>query len=149
MNLILLEPITNLGERGDEVGVKAGYGRNFLIPQGKAVRATPENRTLFEERRAELEGAALARLSEAEQRAEGLRGLSVTISAKVGEEGKLYGSVGTRDVAEALMAVGVVVEKGEVKMPEGALRHVGEFEIDIQLHTDLTVAVTVAVVGDQ
>jgi large subunit ribosomal protein L9 len=149
MNLILLEPITNLGELGDEVGVKAGYGRNFLIPQGKAVRATPENRTLFEERRAELEHVALARLSEAEQRAEGLRGLSVTISAKVGEEGKLYGSVGTRDVAEALMAVGAVVEKGEVKMPEGALRHVGEFEIDIQLHTDLTVTVTVAVVGDQ
>ncbi|MEE9254464.1 MAG: 50S ribosomal protein L9 [Pseudomonadales bacterium] len=149
MNLILLEPITHLGELGDEVGVKAGYGRNFLIPQGKAVRATPENRTLFEERRAELERASLARLSDAEQRAEGLRGLSVTISAKVGEEGKLYGSVGTRDVAEALMAVGAVVEKGEVKMPEGALRHVGEFEIDIQLHTDLTVAVTVAVVGDQ
>ncbi len=149
MNLILLEPITHLGELGDEVGVKGGYGRNFLIPQGKAVRATPENRTLFEERRAELERASLARLSDAEQRAEGLRGLSVTISAKVGEEGKLYGSVGTRDVAEALMAVGAVVEKGEVKMPEGALRHVGEFEIDIQLHTDLTVAVTVAVVGDQ
>ncbi len=119
MNLILLEPITNLGELGDEVAVKGGYGRNFLIPQGKAVRVTAENRTLFEERRAELERAALARLSEAEQRAEALRGLSVTISAKVGEEGKLYGSVGTRDIAEALSAAGAVVEKGEVKMPEG------------------------------
>ena len=102
MNLILLEPVTNLGDLGDEVAVKGGYGRNFLIPQGKAVRVTPENRTMFDERRAELERAALARLSEAEQRAEGLRGLSVTISAKVGEEGKLYGSVGTRDIAKAL-----------------------------------------------
>ena len=107
MNLILLEPITNLGELGDEVAVKGGYGRNFLIPQGKAVRVTAENRTLFVERRAELERAALARLSEAEQRAEALRGLSVTISATVGEEGKLYGSVGTRDIAEALTALGV------------------------------------------
>ena len=149
MNLILLEPLTNLGDLGEEVVVKGGYGRNFLIPQGKAVRVTPENRTMFLERRAELERAAIARLSEAEQRAEGLRGLSVTISAKAGEEGKLYGSVGTRDIAEALTALGAAVEKGEVKLPEGALRNVGEFEIDVQLHTDLSVTVSVVVVGDQ
>lgn len=149
MNVILLEPIANLGDLGDEVAVKGGYGRNFLIPHGKAVRATAANRTMFEERRAELERAALARLSEAEQRAEALRDVSVTISAKSGEEGKLYGSVGTREIAEALSARGTAVEKSEVKMPEGAIRQIGEYEIDIQLHTDLTVTVTVAVVGDQ
>lgn len=149
MNVILLEPIANVGELGDEVAVKGGYGRNFLIPQGMAVRATLENRTLFEQRRAELESVAQERLSGAEQRAVGLRGATVTISAKSGEEGKLYGSVGTRDIAEALTAQGTPVEKSEVKMPEGAIRQAGEHEIGIQLHTDLTVTVTVAVVGDQ
>jgi large subunit ribosomal protein L9 len=148
MNVILLEPIANLGELGDEVVVRNGYGRNFLIPYGRALRATRGNRTMFEERRAELERAALARLTEAEQRAETLRGASVTISAKSGEEGKLYGSVGTRDIAEAVSALGTPVEKAEVRMPEGAIRQVGEYEIDIQLHADLTVTVAVAVVGD-
>jgi large subunit ribosomal protein L9 len=148
MNVILLEPIANLGELGDEVVVRNGYGRNFLIPYGRALRATRGNRTMFEERRAELERAALARLTEAEQRAETLRGASVTISAKSGEEGKLYGSVGTRDIAEAVSALGTPVEKAEVRMPEGAIRQVGEYEIDIQLHSDLTVTVAVAVVGD-
>ncbi|MEE9254682.1 MAG: 50S ribosomal protein L9 [Pseudomonadales bacterium] len=149
MNVILLEPVAKLGDLGDAVSVKGGYGRNFLIPQGKAVRATPENHTLFEERRAELERAALERLSEAELRAVELNEASVTISGKAGEEGKLYGSVGMRDIAEALTAQGTPVEKSEVKMPQGAIRQVGEYEIDIQLHTDLTVSVTVAVVGDQ
>jgi large subunit ribosomal protein L9 len=148
MNVILLERIGNLGDLGDEVVVKPGFARNFLIPQGKAVRATDENRTVFEERRAELERLANERLGEARERAAKLEGMTLTIVVKAGEEGKLYGSVGTHDIADALVAKGVEVEKSEVKLPEGAIRVTGDYEIDIQLHSDVTVPVQVSVVAE-
>ena len=148
MNVILLERIGNLGDLGDEVAVKPGFARNFLIPQGKAVRATPENRSVFEERRAELEKVANERLGEARERAEKLEGTSITIVVKAGEEGKLYGSVGTQDIADAVTAKGVEVEKSEVKLPEGTIRAVGEYEIDLQLHSDVTVTIALSVVPE-
>ena len=130
------------------MAVKGGFARNFLIPQGKAVRATETNRADFEGRRAELEAAALKRLSEAEQRAAALTDQAVTIVARSADEGRLYGSVGTQEIAEALGAKGIEVHKAEVRMPEGAIRQVGEYEVDIQLHTDLMVPVKVAVVAE-
>lgn len=148
MNVILLERIRNLGDLGDEVAVKPGFARNFLIPQGKAVRATAENRSVFEERRAELERVANERLGEAQARAATLEGMAVTIVVKAGDEGKLYGSVGTQDIAEAVVAKGVEVEKSEVRLPEGPIRSIGEYEIDLQLHSDLTVAIKVSVVAE-
>jgi large subunit ribosomal protein L9 len=148
MNVILLERIRNLGDLGDEVVVKPGFARNFLIPQGKAVRATVENRSVFEERRAELERVANERLGEAQARAATLEGMAVTIVVKAGDEGKLYGSVGTQDIAEAVVAKGVEVEKSEIRLPEGPIRSIGEYEIDLQLHSDLTVAIKVSVVAE-
>jgi large subunit ribosomal protein L9 len=148
MNVILLERIGNLGDLGEEVVVKPGFARNFLIPQGKAVRATTENRTVFEERRAELQRLADERLGEARERAGRLEGLSITIVAKAGEEGKLYGSVGTQDIADAVTAKGVEVEKSEVKLPEGTIRAVGEYEVDLQLHSDLTITIQLSVVPE-
>lgn len=148
MNVILLERIRNLGDLGDEVAVKPGFARNFLIPQGKAVRATAENRSVFEERRAELERVANERLGEAQARAATLEGMAVTIVVKAGDEGKLYGSVGTQDIAEAVAAKGAEVEKSEVRLPEGPIRSIGEYEIDLQLHSDLTVAIKVSVVAE-
>lgn len=148
MNVILLEGIGSLGDLGEEVIVKPGFARNYLIPQGKAVRATGENRTVFEERRAELERLAGERLGEATERAGRLEGTSVTIVVKAGEEGKLYGSVGTQDIADAVTAKGVEIEKSEVRLPEGTIRAVGEYEIDLQLHSDVVVAIQVAVVPE-
>lgn len=148
MNVILLERIGNLGDLGEEVAVKPGFARNFLIPQGKAVRATTENRAVFEERRAELERLANERMGEAQERAGKLEGTSITIVVKAGEEGKLYGSVGTQDIAEAVTAKGVEIEKSEVRLPEGAIRAVGEYDIDIQLHSDVTVTIHLAVVPE-
>lgn len=148
MNVILLERIRNLGDLGEEVGVKAGFARNFLIPQGKAVRATAENRAVFEARRAELERVAGDRLAEAQTRAAKLEGVAVSIAAKAGEEGKLYGSVGTSDIAQAVSALGTEVAKSEVRMPEGVIRLVGEYDIDVQLHSDVTVTVKVTVVPE-
>jgi len=149
MDVILLENIGNLGSLGDKVSVKSGYGRNFLIPQGKAVPATESNLAEFEARRAELEAQAAGVLAEAEKRAEAVNGLGlVTIAANAGEEGKLFGSVGTRDIAEAVTAAGVEVEKAEVRLPEGALRELGEYEISIQLHGDVTASIALAVVPE-
>lgn len=148
MNVILLERIGKLGDLGDEVAVKPGYARNFLIPKGKAVRATAENRAVFEERRAELERVAAERLSEAQERAAKLADLSITLVVKAGDEGKLYGSVGTQDIAEAVIAKGVEVEKSEIRLPEGPIRTVGEYEIDLQFHSDVTVPIRVAVVPE-
>ena len=148
MNVILLERIGKLGDLGDEVAVKPGYARNFLIPQGKAVRATPENRALFEQRRAELERVANERLAAAQERAAKLADMSVTLVVKAGDEGKLYGSVGTTDIAEAVTAKGVEVEKSEVRLPEGPIRAVGEYEIDLQLHSDVIVPIRVVVVPE-
>ena len=149
MEVILLENIGNLGGLGDKVDVKAGYGRNYLVPQGKAVPATRSNIAEFETRRAELEAAAAAARSAAEQRAEAINALQpVTIGANAGDEGKLFGSVGTRDIAEAVTAAGCEVDKAEVRLPEGPLRELGEFEVDIQVHGDVTATVVIAVVAE-
>ena len=148
MNVILMERLANLGDLGEEVSVKAGFARNYLIPQGKAVRATAANRAVFEERRAELETAANAKLSEAEQRALKLDDVAVTIVARAGDEGKLYGSVGTADIADAVTRLGVDVSKSEVLMPDGVIRMIGEYEVDVQLHADITRTVHVTVVAE-
>ena len=145
MNVILLEKINKLGALGDQVSVKAGFGRNYLIPQGKALPATESNVKMFEARRAELEAAAADSLGAASARAEGLNGKEVVIVRKAGEEGRMFGSVNNTDVAEALVAAGAQVEKREVRMPEGAIREIGEYEIDIHLHTDVNVTVKVIV----
>lgn len=149
MDIILLENIGGLGALGDKVAVKPGYGRNYLIPQGKAVPATAENVAQFEARRAELEAAAAATLAAAEKRGEAVTALGrVEIAATAGDEGKLFGSVGTRDIADALTAAGCEMDKAEVRLPEGVIREVGEYEIMLQLHADVSVAVTVAVVAE-
>ncbi len=148
MNVILLERIGNMGDLGDEISVKAGFARNYLLPQGKAVRATKDNRAEFEARRAELERAASDRLTQAKGRAALLEGVALTLVVKAGEEGKLYGSVGTQDIADALVAQGADVERAAVRMPEGVIRSTGEYEIDVTLHTDVTVTIPVAVVPE-
>lgn len=149
MEVILLEKVGKLGNIGDKVNVKSGYGRNYLIPQGKAVFATKANVVEFEARRAELEAAAAEQTAQAEARAAQLAGLEmVSIAANAGDEGKLFGSVGVREVADAVTAAGVAVEKSEVKMPDGPIHSVGEFEIDIQLDSEVTQAVTISVVAD-
>ena len=148
MNVILLEKIGNLGDLGDEVSVKPGFARNYLLPQGKAVTADDENRTVFEGRRAELEASANEKLTEANTRAEKLADKELSIAAKSGEEGRLYGSVGTQNIADALTAEGIPVERSEIRMPEGVIRVLGEYEIAIQLHTDVTAQIKVVVVPE-
>lgn len=149
MEVILLETITNLGDLGDKVSVKAGYGRNFLIPQGKAVPATSEAVAEFEARRAELERAAAEAQAEASTRAEAITALDVvTIEANAGEEGKLFGSIGTRDIVAALAAAGCEIDKAEVKLPEGALRELGDYAIAIQLHADVMAEVNISVIAE-
>ena len=149
MEVILLENINKLGKLGDTVNVKAGFGRNYLIPQGKAVYATEANIAEFEARRAELEAAAASQLSAAEQRAEAINALGlVTISAVAGDEGKLFGSVGTRDISDAVTALGCEVDKSEVRLPDGPMRELGEYEIAIQVHGDVTAMVAIAVVAE-
>ena len=145
MNVILLERVANLGNLGDAVKVKAGYGRNFLIPQGKAVPATPANVEKFEARRAELEQAAAERLSTAEARKDAISALSITLTQKAGDEGKLFGSVGTSDIAHAITDAGVPVEKREVRLPNGPIRQIGEHHIEIELHSDVVAEITVVV----
>ncbi|MEA3413874.1 MAG: 50S ribosomal protein L9 [Pseudomonadota bacterium] len=148
MEVILLEKIENLGGLGDKVKVKPGHARNYLVPQGKAKFATPENLAEFEARRAELENAAAEGLGAAEGRMEQLEGLVVNIPVKAGSEGKLFGSVGTDDIAAAVSAAGAEVVKREVRMPTGPIRQTGEYEIGIHLHTDVNVIVTVNVVPE-
>jgi large subunit ribosomal protein L9 len=148
MEVILLEKVANLGTLGDKVNVKSGYGRNFLLPYGKAVPATEANLNAFEERRAELEKAAAEKLAVAQARAEKLESASFTISSKAGDEGKLFGSIGVRDVADTITAAGTDVEKSEVLLPEGPLRAVGEYEIELKLHSDVYVTVKLAVVAE-
>jgi large subunit ribosomal protein L9 len=149
MEVILLENIGNLGALGDKVDVKPGYGRNFLIPQGKAVPATGDNVAKFEARRAELETAAAETLAAAAARGEAMSALgSIDIAATAGEEGKLFGSVGTRDIAEALTAAGCEVDKAEVRLPEGVIRELGEFEVMIQLHAEVTASVAINIVAE-
>ena len=148
MQVILLEKIRRLGELGDTVKVKSGYGRNFLIPQGKAVSATEANKKFFEQRRAELEKKQAEVLAAAQARAEKLAALTVTIASKAGDEGKLFGSVGTRDIAEAVTKAGVAIEKSEVRLPNGALRNVGVYDIAIALHSEVAATVKVAIVAE-
>ncbi|KKC98103.1 MULTISPECIES: 50S ribosomal protein L9 [Photobacterium] len=148
MQVILLDKIGNLGSLGDQVSVKAGYARNFLIPQGKAVMATKSNVEMFEARRAELEAKVAEQLTAAQARAEKVNALeAVVIASKAGDEGKLFGSIGTRDIADAVTAAGVEVAKSEVRLPEGALRTTGEYEISLQLHSDVFATVKLEVVA--
>jgi len=147
MQVILLETVNNLGVLGDSVSVKSGFGRNYLIPFGKAVPATKSNIADFEARRSELEAAAADRLRAAETRAHQLKDMAVTIERKAGDEGKLFGSVGTRDIASAVTEAGVAIEKSEVLMPEGVLRETGSYEFDIQLHPEVTETIVVNVVA--
>ena len=148
MNVILLEKVHNLGSLGDQVNVKAGYGRNYLIPQGKAVAATADNVAKFEARRAELEKAAAEKLAAAEARKAALADMTVTIAQKAGDEGKLFGSVGTGDIAQAISEAGAEVDKSEIRLPEGALRMVGEYDIDVELHADVVATVKINVVAE-
>ncbi|MGH1487298.1 MAG: 50S ribosomal protein L9 [Cellvibrionaceae bacterium] len=145
MEVILLEKVGKLGNVGDKVAVKAGFGRNFLIPQGKALPATEGNLSEFETRRAELEAAAAEKKSTAEARAQKLAELTVTIAANAGDEGKLFGSIGTRDIADAITAAGVEVSKSEVRLPEGALREIGEYDVDVQVHSEVTQSVKLVI----
>lgn len=138
MDVILLDKVGKLGDVGDKVTVNAGFGRNFLIPHGKALPATAANVADFEVRRAELEATAAVKRTDAQARATQLVDLAVTIVSKAGDEGKLFGSIGTRDIADAITAAGVEVSKSEVRLPEGALREVGEYDIDVQLHSEVT-----------
>lgn len=148
MNVILLEPISNLGGLGHEVSVKPGFARNYLLPQGKAVRATEENRRVFEERRAELAKAAQDRLAFAEARAVQLEETELTIVVKAGDEGKLYGSVGAQEIAQALTDQGVEVHKREVILSEGAFRVLGDYEVTLQLHSEVSVVVQISIVAE-
>jgi large subunit ribosomal protein L9 len=149
MEVILLENVGSLGSLGDKVAVKAGYGRNFLIPQGKAVPATEENVAVFEARRAELEAAAAATLDAAQKRATAIEALErIEIAATAGDEGKLFGSVGTRDIADTIAQAGVEVDKSEVRLPEGVIRETGEYQVMLQVHGEVTATITVVVVPE-
>jgi large subunit ribosomal protein L9 len=147
MDIILLEKVDNVGGVGDRVKVKSGYARNYLLPQGKATLATPENVAKFEEIRADLEKKAAAELTTAQERARKLEGQRITITAQAGTEGKLFGSIGTVDIAEACQTLGVEVERSEVRLPDGPLRSVGEHVVELHLHTDVNIPLTVVVEG--
>lgn len=149
MEVILLENIENLGTLGDKVSVKSGFARNYLVPHGKAKIATVANLAEFEARRAELEKAVADALNEAQTRQQAIEALgTLEIAAKVGSEGKLFGSIGTADIAEAIAAAGVVVEKREIRLPDGAIRITGEHVIDIHVHADVDSSVTISIVGE-
>ena len=145
MDVILLEKIGGLGELGDKVSVRSGYGRNFLLPTGKAVIANAENLEKVESRRIELEKDQKEVLEAAQGKAEALAPIELNISARVGEENKLYGSVGTQDIAEAIVKAGVAVEKKEILLPNGALREAGTHEVDVRLHPDITVKISLTI----
>ncbi len=149
MNVILLDKVENLGDIGDMVNVKPGYGRNYLLPQGKAALATKQNIAEFESRRVELEKAAAEELSAAKARAALIEGMDLVIAANVGSEGKLFGSVGPIDVADAFSKVGVEVARAEIRMPDGPIHEVGDFEIGLHLHTDVNVDVNLKVVAEE
>jgi large subunit ribosomal protein L9 len=148
MQVILLEKVVNVGDLGEVVKVRQGYARNFLIPQGKAKRATPENLKLLEEKRSELEKAAGERLAKAQAQAEKLEGVTIQVTQKAGVDGRLFGSVTNVDIVDALQGLGHTIEKSMVRMPEGPLKHVGDFPLVIALHTDVAAHITVTVLGD-
>jgi large subunit ribosomal protein L9 len=149
MHVILLQKVANLGNIGDRVKVRSGFGRNFLLPQGKATLATPENIARFEARRVELERLAREQLTSASERAEAMKDFKLTIPAKAGTEGKLFGSIGTADIAEACSKAGFKVERSEVRLPTGPLRALGEHVINLHLHADVDVPLTVAIVPEE
>ncbi|HUN76347.1 MAG TPA: 50S ribosomal protein L9 [Steroidobacteraceae bacterium] len=149
MDVILLQKIANLGNIGDRVTVRSGFGRNYLLPQGKATLATATNVAKFEARRAELERIAREQATSAHDRAAGLEGFRLTITAKAGTEGKLFGSIGTSDIAEACTRAGHPIERSEVRLPNGPLRTVGEHTIDLHLHADVNVQLTVTIVAEE
>jgi large subunit ribosomal protein L9 len=149
MEIILLEKVDNVGGIGDLVKVKSGYARNYLIPQGKATLATPENKAKFEARRAELEARAATELASAQTRAKQLEGQVIRIRAQAGSEGKLFGSIGTVDIAEAFEKLGIEVERSEVRLPEGPLRVAGEHHVELHLHADVNVDLTVIVEAEE
>jgi large subunit ribosomal protein L9 len=149
MEIILLQKVANLGNIGDRVKVKSGFGRNYLLPQGKATVATPENVARFEARRAELEKAAHEQMSSAEQRAEQLKEFKLVIPSKAGTEGKLFGSIGTADIAEAATRAGIKIERSEVRLPNGALRTIGDHSVVLHLHADIDVPLAVTIVAEE
>ena len=148
MEVILLEKIANLGSLGDKVSIKNGYARNYLIPQGQAVVATAKKIAEFEVRRAELEKAAAEKLATAQKRAEALSKLNITIAHKAGDEGRLFGSVGTHAIADAIVKAGVTVEKQEIRLPHGTIRHLGDFDVDIHLHTDVNAKIAIKITAE-
>ena len=148
MDVILLQKVENLGGLGDVVAVKAGYGRNFLIPTGRATSATDANMAELEERRAELEKEAAAVLSAAEKRKAKLDGMTVTVNCKAGDEGRLFGSVGTADIAKAVTEAGAELDKHEVRLPEGAFRVIGEFDVAVHLHSDVDAVLKLTVAAE-
>ena len=148
MQIILLDKVTNLGSLGDQVNVKAGYARNFLVPTGKAVPATPKNKEIFQARRAQLEAELADIVAQGVARATQINQLStITLTAKAGEEGKLFGSIGSRDIADAVCAAGVAVTKNEVRLPQGVIRTLGQHEIRFQIHGDISASLIVLVVA--
>ena len=149
MDVILLEKVRNLGNLGDQVKVRSGYGRNFLIPQGKAVIANARNKATFEARRAELEKSQAEHLVAAQARAEKMSGATVQIVAKAGEEGKLFGSIGTADIAEAMTQSGFKLERSEIHLPTGPIKQIGDFEIPVSLHTEVNFKIHVSVVAEK
>jgi large subunit ribosomal protein L9 len=149
MHVILLQKVANLGNIGDRVKVRSGFGRNYLLPQGKATLATPENIARFEARRAELERAAREHLTSASERAEAMKDFKLTVHAKAGTEGKLFGSIGTSDIAEACSASGFKIERSEVRLPHGPLRTIGEHMVSLHLHADVDVPLMVTIVAEE
>ncbi|MCC6134725.1 MAG: 50S ribosomal protein L9 [Candidatus Contendobacter sp.] len=148
MEIILLEKVVNLGGLGDRVKVKSGYARNFLIPKGKATLATVANLARFEARRAELERVAAEALTKAKARAEQLAELIVTLSVKTGNEGRLFGSVGSADIADAVSAAGIDLQKNEVRLSTGSIRQIGEYDVDLHLHTEVKTQIRVNVIAE-
>ena len=149
MDVILLQKVANLGNIGDRVKVRSGFGRNFLLPEGKATLATPDNIARFEARRVELERLAREHMVSAEERAAAMKDFKLTIHAKAGTEGKLFGSIGTSDIAEACSQAGFKVERSEVRLPSGPLRMVGEHQVNLHLHADIDVPLHVAIVAEE
>jgi len=149
MQVILMEKVANLGELGDVVKVKDGYARNFLIPHGKAKRATEQNLKAFESRRTELEKAQNEQLAKAQERGAKLEGLTIQVTQKAGPDGRLFGSVTNYDIVESLTKQGYEVERAQIRMPQGPLKQVGDYPIQIALHTDVTVTIKVSVLGEQ
>ncbi len=148
MEVILLEKVANLGDLGDKVTIKSGYGRNYLVPQGKAIAATAEKIKEFEVRRAELEKLAAEKLAAANARGAALEALTIVISHKAGDEGKLFGSVGTQNIADAITNAGAKVERHEIRMPDGVIRNIGVYEIAVNLHTDVIKTISVEIAAE-